>query len=150
MLASVATTTFAAEAIVGAPSPASLLLPMLLLVLFISCCTAEAGSAPPLLCCAPSHENLDRPCSCTCCDPAHGQHDLTVGSVNAVTTFINGARANNYTLVSISECLWGADYKRHPSYVYQYRNCPSTTASWPAPTAENRCPVSEWCVRACV
>ena len=49
------------------------------------------------------------------------QHDLLQGSVNAVTTFINTAQANGYSLVTIERCLWGPNFQRHPSWVYMVR-----------------------------
>jgi hypothetical protein len=68
------------------------------------------------------------------------------GSVNAVQTFIAGAKARGYTLVSIYECIWGPNYQRHPSWVYAHRNCGSTNPAWPSNTGAEPCPLSDWCV----
>jgi hypothetical protein len=71
---------------------------------------------------------------------------LVAGSVNAVQTFIAGAKARGYTLVSIYECMWGPNFQRHPSWVYAHRNCGSPKPAWPAATGAEPCPLSDWYV----
>ena len=69
---------------------------------------------------------------------------LRSGSANAVTTFIAGAKARGYTLVRIEECLWGANFQRHPSWVYAHRACAAPVPAWPAVTVAEPCPTSAW------
>ncbi len=73
-----------------------------------------------------------------------------VGSATAVSTFINGAKARGYRLVGVYECIWGANFQRHPSWVYAHRKCGAPRPGWPAPSSAEPCPVSDWCVHECV
>jgi hypothetical protein len=56
---------------------------------------------------------------------------------------IRGAQPT-YTFVTLYECLYGPNFRRHPSWVYSHKSCGSAVAAWPAPTVAEPCPVSEW------
>lgn len=80
------------------------------------------------------------------------QTELTGSSIGLVPVLVAAARAHNYQLVSVDRCVWGANYTRHPSWVYAYGNCDGNSSSgllhwypgvvWPDPAGG--CPVSDW------
>jgi peptidoglycan/xylan/chitin deacetylase (PgdA/CDA1 family) len=72
------------------------------------------------------------------------QHDLFQFTVDLVPRVIETVRSFGYTkFVTIEQCLWGPNFRRHPSYAWQHRLCTQSTY-WPAASSSNRCPLSEW------
>ncbi len=45
------------------------------------------------------------------------------------------------TFINIERCVWGPNYKQHPSYAYENRLCPQSVTGWATPSG---CPLSDW------
>jgi hypothetical protein len=76
----------------------------------------------------------------------HLQHDLLIESVNSVPKVVDIIKKKlpKYRFVSLDECVWGAGFKRNPSWAHMHRGCNSLVAGWPTRTILNPCPVSDW------
>ena len=71
------------------------------------------------------------------------QHD-SPGGANVLMGIVNTVQSRGYSFVSMEECLWGANYKRNPSWAYMYKDCDRTEITWPSATSTEPCPMSEW------
>jgi peptidoglycan-N-acetylglucosamine deacetylase len=72
------------------------------------------------------------------------QHDLMQFSADIVPQIISNVKSRGYSFISVDQCLWGANFKRNPSWVFANRLCGQSDAGWPSVTASEPCPVSEW------
>ena len=71
------------------------------------------------------------------------QHD-SEGGAGALSTIISTVKSRGYSFVSMEECLWGANYKRNPSWAFMYKDCGRSEVAWPAASTAEPCPVSDW------
>lgn len=74
------------------------------------------------------------------------EHDVYQYTVDLVPTILSYVQATSYEFIQVDRCIWGPEYKRHPSYVRMNRLCSSPIVEWPEPTLLSPCPV---CVRLC-
>lgn len=53
----------------------------------------------------------------------HQQQDVLAASIATVAGIIDFIRSQSYRLVTIEECLWGAQRQDNPSYIWERRYC---------------------------
>jgi peptidoglycan/xylan/chitin deacetylase (PgdA/CDA1 family) len=73
------------------------------------------------------------------------QHDITSPAVDVVPAINANILAKGLTTVTIDRCLWGPNFKSHPSWIHMHRLCGTSEAEWPSVPA-GTCPVSDWSV----
>lgn len=73
------------------------------------------------------------------------QHDLFQFTVDIADEVIDLVIDAGFEPIKLDRCVWGPNFRQHPSWVHMHRACSASQETWPTVTAST-CPVSDWSV----